>query len=141
MKSNHFWSVRWILTTLLAIAGVAVLARLGIWQLDRLAERRIFNERVLSQLHASPLDLNQAENQAADLYNMEYRSVSVSGEYDFSQEVLLRNQALDVAFALAAQPQTSKSLPGLSKAAPIGEAAGSFDSDAPGGARPAAGSD
>ena len=59
MKSNHFWSVRWILTTLLAIAGVAVLARLGIWQLDRLAERRVFNERVLSQLHASPLDLNQ----------------------------------------------------------------------------------
>lgn len=50
---------------------------------------------------------------------------------------VLRNQALDVAFALAAQPQTSKSLPGLSKAAPIGEAAGSFDSDAPGGARPA----
>ncbi len=95
MKSNSFWSVRWILTTLLAIAGVAVLARLGIWQLDRLAERRVFNERVLSQLQASPLDLNQAENQAADLYNMEYRSVSVSGEYDFSQEVLLRNQALD----------------------------------------------
>jgi len=95
MKPSGFWSVRWILTTLLAIAGVAVLARLGIWQLDRLAERRAFNQRVLAQLQASTLDLNVAVNQAADLFNMEYRSVSVSGEYDFSQEVLLRNQVLD----------------------------------------------
>ena len=42
----RLFSKRWILTTLLAFAGVLVLARLGIWQLDRLAERRAFNARV-----------------------------------------------------------------------------------------------
>jgi surfeit locus 1 family protein len=33
------------------------------------------------------------ESLSADLANMEYREVVVSGEYDFSQEVALRNQA------------------------------------------------
>jgi tetratricopeptide (TPR) repeat protein len=43
---------------------------------------------------------------------------------------VLRNQALDVAFTLAAQPQTSKAQSGLSKTAPENDATGSFDSDA-----------
>ncbi|GAP15181.1 uncharacterized conserved protein [Longilinea arvoryzae] len=92
MKPVGFWSVRWILTTLLAIAGVGVLIRLGIWQLDRLAQRRVFNERVTAQLQASELDLTQNVDLGRQLYDMEYRSVVVRGEYDFSQEVLLRNQ-------------------------------------------------
>jgi hypothetical protein len=40
---RSFLRPRWILTTLLVIAALAVLVRLGIWQLDRLQERRIFN--------------------------------------------------------------------------------------------------
>ncbi len=82
---------RWILTTLLAIAGVLILIRLGIWQLDRLEWRRAFNARVSTQLNAPLLDLN-AEIPLGKLYDMEYRSVIVRGEYDHSQEVLLRNQ-------------------------------------------------
>src|SRR5690606_11850212 len=42
---------------------------------------------------------------------------------------VLRRQALDVAFELAASPQLSKSLPGLSKTTQGDDAAGSFDSD------------
>lgn len=42
---------------------------------------------------------------------------------------VLRRQALDVAFALAAQPQSNKPAPGLSKPAPENEAAAGFDSD------------
>jgi surfeit locus 1 family protein len=95
MKLARFWSLRWILTTLLVIAGVGVLIRLGIWQLDRLAQRRAFNERVTAQLSASELDLNQNADLKAQLFDMEYRKVVVKGQYDFSQEVLLRNQDLD----------------------------------------------
>lgn len=84
-------TMRWILTTLLVIAGVGVLIRLGIWQLDRLAWRKSFNERASTQMAAPLLDLNR-EIPTDDLYDMEYRSVQVSGVYDFSQEVLLRNQ-------------------------------------------------
>lgn len=82
---------RWILTTLLAIAGVLLLIRLGIWQLDRLEWRRAFNARVSAQLNAPLLDLDKGVP-LGQLYDMEYRSVTVRGEYDPSQEVLLRNQ-------------------------------------------------
>ena len=84
-------SFRWILTTLLVIAAVGVMIRLGFWQLDRLEWRRAFNDRVLSQINAEPLDLN-TNQPVSELYDMEYRTVTVRGEYDFSQEVLLRNQ-------------------------------------------------
>lgn len=83
---------KWILPTLLVLAAVGVMVRLGFWQLDRLEQRRAFNARVLSQIDRPPLDLNQ-ERPLELLPDMEYREVQVSGHYDFSQEVLLRNQA------------------------------------------------
>jgi surfeit locus 1 family protein len=86
------FSRRWILTTLLAIAAIGVLIRLGVWQLDRLAQRREFNARVVAQQQAEPLTLDNA-TLAADLLNMEYRAVVVTGQYDFAQQVVLRNQA------------------------------------------------
>ncbi len=85
---------RWIFTTLLVVAGVALCIRLGFWQLDRLAWRKAFNQRVEAQIQAAPLDLNQNLDPAG-LFDMEYRSVLVVGRYDFSQEVLLRNQIYD----------------------------------------------
>ena len=89
---HKFWTPRWILTTLLAIAGVAVLIRLGFWQLDRLTQRRAFNERVSAQIHQPALDLNTADTPDAAWWDMEYRSVVVRGRYALDQEVLLRNQ-------------------------------------------------
>src|SRR5215217_2504887 len=85
---------KWLLTTILVIAAAAVMVRLGIWQLDRLAQRRAFNARVLAQIDQPVLDLS-GEALGADLANMEYRKVKVTGEYDFSQEVALRNQAMN----------------------------------------------
>jgi surfeit locus 1 family protein len=92
---RKFMTPRWIFTTLLALAGVAVLIRLGIWQLDRLEWRREFNTRVVAQINAPALDLNNEQPSAETLYEMEYRQVQVRGVYDFSQEVLLRNQVWD----------------------------------------------
>jgi surfeit locus 1 family protein len=84
---------RWILTTLLAAAAVAGMVRLGIWQLDRLDQRRQFNSRVKAQMEASPLNLpGQLPQNTSSLYDMEYRQVTASGEYDFQNEILLRNQ-------------------------------------------------
>lgn len=87
-------SRKWLLTTLLVVAASAVMIRLGIWQLDRLEQRRAFNARVLSQVDQPVLELN-GEALDADLPNMEYRKVSVFGEYDFSQEIAIRNQAMN----------------------------------------------
>lgn len=88
----RMFSRRWLLATLLVIAGSAVMIRLGIWQLDRLEQRRQFNERVLGQIDQPVLDLNQA-SLSGDLAAMEYRPSIVRGVYDHSQQVLLLNQA------------------------------------------------
>jgi surfeit locus 1 family protein len=95
----RMFSRRWILATILVVCGMAVLARLGIWQLDRLAQRRAFNTRVEAQINQPVLDLNAGLKGAtvtgADLPPMEYRQVVVVGGYDFSQQVALRNQVRD----------------------------------------------
>lgn len=88
----RMFSRRWLLATLLVIAGVALCVRLGIWQLDRLEQRRAFNARVQAQIDQPPLLLaGEALNE--DLYNMEYRPVKVRGSYDFNHEVAIINQS------------------------------------------------
>lgn len=84
------FSPKWLLTTLLVFIGTAVCIRLGIWQLDRLEGRRAFNAQVESMRAAERLDLNV--NTPADIVTMEWRAVTVSGEYDFENQVALRNQ-------------------------------------------------
>ena len=96
-KSGSFnflrvFSRRWMLSTLLVLVAAAVMARLGIWQLDRLEQRRAFNARVQAQISQPVLELT-AGALGLDLEGMEYRPVHLHGEYDFSHQVALRNQA------------------------------------------------
>jgi surfeit locus 1 family protein len=93
MKSG-FFTPRWIITTLLVIAAVLGMVRLGIWQLDRLEQRREFNTRVSAQVSAPELDLNQADS-TVELVDLEYRPVVVRGEYDPAHEIILRNQVYE----------------------------------------------
>jgi surfeit locus 1 family protein len=93
------FSRRWWKTTLLVVLAVVVMVRLGIWQLDRLEQRRAFNARVQEQIDQSPLSLAGAALDA-ELTSMEYREVVVAGEYDFAQEVVLRNQAWENQFGV-----------------------------------------
>jgi surfeit locus 1 family protein len=81
---------KWILATLLVLAGTALCIRLGIWQLDRLDQRRAFNAQFLSARAMSPLDLNNIGSE--DLTKLEWRAVTVTGEYDFENQIALRNQ-------------------------------------------------
>jgi surfeit locus 1 family protein len=77
-----------ILATVLVIAASAVCARLGIWQLDRLSQRRAFNQRVTTVREMPELTLPSSE----PLLNQEYRSVHASGTYDFGDQIAIRNQ-------------------------------------------------
>lgn len=90
MLLRKMFSPKWLLTTLLVFIGTAVCIRLGIWQLDRLEGRRAFNTQVESMRAAEQLDLNV--NTPADITSMEWRAVTVTGEYDFENQVALRNQ-------------------------------------------------
>ena len=88
------FSAKWRILTVLVIIVIGVMVRLGLWQLERLDERRAYNARIQAQLDAPPLTLDAAAP-IDDLGNMEYRAVSVRGEFDFSQEVALRGQSVN----------------------------------------------
>lgn len=81
---------KWLLLTVLVFAGTALCIRLGIWQLDRLEQRRAFNTQFESARARPTLDLNQ--EQPENISQMEWRPVEVSGEYDFANQVAVRNQ-------------------------------------------------
>ena len=81
---------RWLLTTFLVFLGCAICIRLGIWQLDRLEQRRAFNAQVTSMQAEPVLDLNIEEPQ--NISGMEWRAATATGEYDFANQVALRNQ-------------------------------------------------
>ena len=83
-------SREWILTTILVLLGSGLCVRLGIWQLDRLDQRRAFNAHVEAMWAADSLSL--PDDARLDLVEMEYRSVCVVGQYDFEHQVAIRNQ-------------------------------------------------
>lgn len=88
-------SRRWRWVTLGVVVLMLILARLGIWQLDRLAERRAANAQLMAALASSYIfvndDLTDLAGQppaevSADLAN---RDVFLEGEYDFAAQRIL----------------------------------------------------
>jgi surfeit locus 1 family protein len=67
---------------------------LGFWQLDRLESRSQFNQHYLEQVSSPIINLNNEINNQ-ELVKMEYREVTVSGYFDFSNEIYLQNQAYE----------------------------------------------
>ena len=90
MLLRKMFQRKWLFATLLVLAGTALCVRLGIWQLDRLQQRRAFNAQFESARAEPVLDLNQELPE--DLPEMEWRPVKVTGEYDFVNQIALRNQ-------------------------------------------------
>ncbi len=87
------FSRKWVFATLFVLTGAVVCARLGIWQLDRLTQRRLFNAHYSEIVQESTLILDAS--QTLDLTTMDYRSVIVKGIYDPTKSVALRNQYHD----------------------------------------------
>lgn len=88
------FSRRWWWTTLLVIAAMAVMVRLGIWQFDRLAQRRAYNAQLTAQLAAAPLDVTAG----LDLTNpaaLDDRKAEVTGRFDYNHQIGLKNQTLN----------------------------------------------
>lgn len=81
---------RWLGLTILVIAAVIVMLRLGLWQLDRLAERRASNAQIQARLDMPAVDLNAPD---VDLADLDYRRVRVEGTFDPTYEIVLRSQA------------------------------------------------
>ncbi len=91
MNPLRLVSRKWILGTVLVIVSAAVCARLGIWQLDRLKQRRAFNAHIYAVRAMPALDLS-AGPAPEDIGDMEYRPVRATGTYDSVHQVAIRNQ-------------------------------------------------
>ncbi|MEZ4516506.1 MAG: SURF1 family protein [Chloroflexota bacterium] len=92
-------SRRWWWVTLIVIGLMIVLARLGIWQLHRLEERRAANAALIAALDSPPIDLNiegeELVDHQGDLTDLENRDVVAHGEYDFDNQLVLKLQNYD----------------------------------------------
>lgn len=84
---------KWVVATVLVLLLAAVFVRLGFWQLDRLELRRMVNETGENRMMAEPASITDLLAGAdGDLESLEYRRVSLTGEFDPSEEVLIRSQ-------------------------------------------------
>lgn len=77
---------------LLVLASAVLFVRLGLWQLDRLEERRAENTVGESRFDTAPLDVGELLAGDADLEELRYRRVIATGEFDPEHEVLIRSQ-------------------------------------------------
>ncbi len=77
-----------ILAGVLAIVTAAICIRLGVWQLDRLSQRRARNATVIARLQAPPASLAALPEDST----ARYRRVRVSGTYDFDHEIVLTDR-------------------------------------------------
>lgn len=86
-----FVNRQWWWTTLLVLLGMAVLVRLGLWQLDRLEQRRAHNAQIVAQLALPPIPLD-GDALPADVAGLKNRQALARGEYDFTRQVALTQQ-------------------------------------------------
>jgi cytochrome oxidase assembly protein ShyY1 len=80
---------RWLAGLGLVVLVAAAFARLGIWQLHRLDERRAYEDLVAWRLAAAPVPLEEVLAAGADADLIRYRRVTAEGTYDTAHEVIL----------------------------------------------------
>jgi surfeit locus 1 family protein len=79
-----------LLPILFTLALAGVFARLGVWQLHRLTERRAWNAHLEQRLAAAP---QPVESLPADSAQGHYRRVIARGTYAFNHEVALAGRS------------------------------------------------
>lgn len=97
MSRSPFLTPRWLVAHVLIVVLSVTFVRLGVWQLDRLDERRSENERLRERLAEPPLQLGDVADLSADdeprVEALEYRPIEVTGTYRTDEEVLQRSRA------------------------------------------------
>lgn len=84
---------RWIVATVTVLILATVFVGLGVWQLDRLDQRKAENRMGESRLAEEPVALDELLDEAGDtLESARYRAVELDGRYDPEHEVLIRSQ-------------------------------------------------
>jgi cytochrome oxidase assembly protein ShyY1 len=82
--------VRRVALTLLAVVVAGICVRLGLWQLERLEDRRALNEDIRGGLKGAPVVLGGAPESGAA-----YRRASATGTYDADHVLVLYGRPLE----------------------------------------------
>lgn len=88
---RQFVSRRWWWASILVVAGMAITFRLGVWQLDRLEQRRVRNAEYVAKIDASPLRLDGVPLEAGS-DDLRDRPAVAQGTFDFTEQVILVQQ-------------------------------------------------
>lgn len=73
----------------LTIGATALFVRLGVWQLDRLEERRAFNRGLIAQVNAPEVPVAEV----GGVESPRFRKVWASGEWDYGNELVLTSRS------------------------------------------------
>ena len=84
-------SRRWWWTTLLVLAGMVITFRLGIWQLDRLQQKRASNEAYIQQINSETLHL-EGKDLPIDAEDAKDRIAAAEGSFDYDEQIVLVQQ-------------------------------------------------
>lgn len=77
---------RWSIPVVAVLAAV-LFGRLGVWQLDRLGQRRARNAEIGERLEQSPISIPPVPAVASES-SLVYRRVTARGHYDFDRQVV-----------------------------------------------------
>jgi surfeit locus 1 family protein len=80
-----------VIAALLAIVVAGVCFRLGVWQLDRLAERRARNAIVEAGMRGAPVEIDRLATDST----IRYRLVRILGAFDYAHELVLSGRSRD----------------------------------------------
>jgi len=94
---HWFLTPRWILAAFAIVVVSATCIRLGIWQLDRLDQRRAFNAQVQRGRSAQPVPVRTVlpAGRPSDVEATAYRRVHAGGAYQADREIVLFGRTLD----------------------------------------------
>ena len=81
-----------VIAAIFAVITALIFSRLGVWQLQRLGERRTRNVALASRLHTPALPLAELP---ADSAGAHWRRAIATGSYDFDHQIVLSGRTHD----------------------------------------------
>jgi surfeit locus 1 family protein len=86
--------VRQYAVLVIGLIAAALFMRLGVWQLDRLGERRGRNSRLAARLAAPPVGLGDAGWDTGEVDSLRYRRAQAAGVFDFTREIVVTGRSV-----------------------------------------------
>ena len=88
-------SIRGVIVLLAALAGALITARLGFWQLDRVAQKTALHQALLARAALPPLDGAALARSAEGALEQQHRRVQLEGRWLAEHSIYLDNRQMN----------------------------------------------